>query len=193
MPLSIHFRLIIVVQFENASGLCFSHSYQKVYKKALDYCIMDEQGLKVLVKDIVKQACELKNKHTSEVNALVNYAAIFSQSKEEFEELLILVKKIGKVVKETTTGPLFNIEKLDTVSGKLQLLKIRMPDKTRLEKGDADFTVSDYTSFKESNLSRVGFKLIKRENFEMIELIDPEFEVRVYFSNPPMDKQLGLI
>jgi len=153
---------------------------------------MDVDNLKQFVKEIVKKASDLKNKHTSENNALVNYACIFAQSKEQYDNLLEVVQKIGKVIKETPTGPLFHIQPLDTIAGILKILKIRKPDKTRPELGDADFTVSDYPEFKKNYLSQKGFKLIVRKNFEMIELVDPQFNVRAYFSNLPLNKQLGI-
>jgi hypothetical protein len=154
---------------------------------------MDADDLKTMVQDIVEQATLLKNKHIDDKNAPVNYACIFSQSKGEYIELLDAAGGIGKVVDETPTGPLFQIIALKTVSGALNLLKIRVPDATRPERGDADFTVSDFQGFKERYLPKDGFKLIERgEGVEMIELMDPEFDVRAYFSNPPLDKQLGI-
>ena len=153
---------------------------------------MDSEELKELVREIVKEAEELKDKHTDQKRARVNYACIFSQNKTEFEGLKGLAGKIGKIIEETPTGPLFQI-KLKTAAGELRLLKIRMPDRTRPERGDADFTVLNYSEFKEKFLSRKGFRLIKkREDFEMIELMDIGFKVRVYFSNPPLDRQLGI-
>ncbi len=98
---------------------------------------------------------------------------------------------MGVVVKPTSTGPLFRIKPLKTVSGDLRLLKIRLPDPTRPELGDADFTVRDFSTFKKSHLSRKGFRPIPRD-FEMIELMEPGSDVRTYFSNPPLDEQLGL-
>lgn len=151
---------------------------------------MNINELKQFVKEIVKKANDLKNKHTSEEEAPVNYACVFCQSEEQYNNLLKITSTIGKIIKETPTGPLFQIKPLNTVAGELKLLKIRKPDPTRKELGDADFTVSDYFEFKNKYLSRKGFKLIERENFEMIELIDPEFDIRVYFSNPPLDRQL---
>jgi hypothetical protein len=148
---------------------------------------MDKENLKLIVKKIVEQACALKNKHIDDKNAPVNYACIFSQNKEEYNSLIEITKKIGKIIKETPTGSLFKINPIDTVSGKLQLLKIRIPDTTRPERGDADFTVSNFPEFKKRYLSKKEFKLIEREDFEMIELVDSEFEVRVYFSNPPIN------
>ena len=151
---------------------------------------MDTAALTQLVEEIVKKANNLKNKHTSEKNAPVNYACIFAQSEEQYNNLIMVAKEIGSIIKETPTGPLFHIQPLKTFSGILKLLKIRKPDPTRPELGDADFTVENYLQFKNKCLSKTGFKLILRENFEMIELVDSKFDVRAYFSNPPLDKQL---
>ena len=150
---------------------------------------MDTVALTQLVEEIVKKANNLKNKHTSEKNAPVNYTCIFAQSKEEYNNLTMVAKEIGSVIKETPTGPLFHIQPLHTVAGDLRLLKIRRPDTTRTELGDADFTVERYSEFKKRYVSRTGFKLVPRENFEMIELVDSRFNVRAYFSNPPLNEQ----
>jgi len=152
---------------------------------------MNLEKFKNLVQDIIKESCRLKDKHTDQRDAKVNYACIFCQSDDEYNDFLNLANQLGKVFKETQTGPLFLIE-LDTESGKLKLLKIRKPDETRKERGDADFTVDDYDSFKEQCLSKPEFSLIKRDNFEMIELINSDFNVRTYFSNSPLDQQFGL-
>ena len=154
---------------------------------------MDVKNLKSMIQKIVEQACVLKDKHTNQKNAHVNYACIFSQSEKEYKELIEISGKIGKVVEEMVSGLLFQIKPLNTVAGTLQLLKIRIPDVTRPERGDADFTVSNYPEFKRKYLSQKRFKLLKkREDFEMIELVGPGFNVRVYFSNPPLDEQLGI-
>lgn len=148
--------------------------------------------MKAKVQYIVERATVLKNKHLHTKNTPVNYACIFSHSKPEYNDLIKAAGKMGKVVKETSTGLLFQITPLKTVSGVLRLLKIRLPDATRPELGDADFTVSNFSDFKKKYISKSRFKLIPREGFEMIELIDSQFEVRAYFSNPPLDKQLGI-
>jgi len=154
--------------------------------------IMNTEDLKNKVKSIVEKATALKNKHTTYKNAPVNYACIFSQSKKEYEELLEVATKIGAAVKETSTGILFQIEPLKTISGVLKLLKIRIPDSTRPELGDADFTISNFSGFEKRYLSKKNFKLIKREDSVMIELMDSNFDVRTYFSNPPLDVQLNI-
>jgi len=153
---------------------------------------MNIEDLKIKVKDIVKKATTLKNKHIDDKNTPINYACIFSQSREEYNELLEVTRKIGKVIKETPTGLLFHIQPLQTVSGVLRLLKIRIPDPSRTELGDADFTVSNFSEFEKKYLSKPGFKIMKKEDFYMIEIMDPKFDVRAYFSNPPLDVQLNI-
>ena len=154
--------------------------------------IMETEDLKNLVKSIVEKATALKNKHIDDKNTPINYTCIFSQNKEEYKELLEVARKIGKVIQETPTGLLFQIEPLETVSGILKLLKIRIPDPTRPERGDADFTISNFLEFEKKYLSKPGFKIMKKPDFYMIELIDSDFDVRAYFSNPPLDEQLNL-
>ncbi len=153
---------------------------------------MNAQSLVQLAQEIVSQARILKDLHTTEAAAAVNYVAVFAQSEDEFAEFLAAAEQLGHVVQHTPTGPLFQVPPIDTVSGKVKLLKVRAPDKARVERGDADFTVSDYLRFKKENLSRPGFRLILREQFEMIELLDATFDVLAYFSHPPLDQQLGI-
>ena len=153
---------------------------------------MDEKYLITKIQQIVKQSCTLKNKYTTEHDAPVNYACIFSQSQEEFKSLIKVTEKLGKIIKDTPTGPLFNISPIETISGPLKLLKIRNPDKTRPEEGDADFTVLNYPDFKIKHLSENSFRLIERADFEMIELMNSDFNVRAYFSHPPLDVQLNI-
>ena len=154
---------------------------------------MTTEKLQEMMQIIVKQASELRNKHTAEKGAQVNYSAIFSQNQNEYEVLVSQAIQMGRIILDTPTGPVFQISPVNTAAGLLKLLKIRISDKTRPERGDADFTVKDYSAFKKTYLSQDGFKLIKkREDFEMIELMDPEFNVRACFSHPPLDQQLGI-
>ena len=99
---------------------------------------------------------------------------------------------MGKIAMETPTGLLYQIKPLSTVAGDLQLLKIRLPDSTRPELGDADFTISNFADFEKKYLTKSQFKRIQKDTFYMIELMDSRFDVRAYFSNPPLDKQLGI-
>lgn len=152
---------------------------------------MNIEDLKNIVKNIVVQADELKRTLINE-SAPVNYACIFCQNDDEYASFLNIAKQLGTVVQETKAGPVFHIEPIQTVAGDLRLLKIRKPDPNRPERGDADFTLSDYTSFKSAHLGNSGFKLIERDDFEMIEYTFPNTDVLIYFSNPTLAEVLGI-
>lgn len=148
--------------------------------------------LKTLVQDIVADSLRLSRAHTSEQKTPVNYACIFTHSTSEYEEMVKVARQLGSVAQETPTGPVFHIAPLSTVAGTLRLLKIRRPDPKRPERGDADFTVTDYDSFKNTHLGRPGFSLIKRTDMEMIELVDPSYDVIAYYSHPTLADVLKL-
>jgi hypothetical protein len=153
---------------------------------------MNESSLKRTIIGIVEQSTRLISKHIKAKPMPVNYVCIFSQSKPEYELLIENAGKFGKIIMQTETGPVFQITPLATSAGMLQLLKIRLPDTTRPERGDADFTAGDYAAFKKICLTKPGFKLIERTDMEMLELKDPDFNVRVYFSHPTLEEQLGI-
>ena len=146
-----------------------------------------------LVNDIVKKSNDLKNKYTDEISAKVNYACIFCKNDEEFNNYTEMLKNDNNdIIEDTYSGPLFRLKDIETVAGLLKLLKIRRYDDKHLELGDADFTVSDYEEFKNKYIDKSNFKLISGEGYEMIELMEEKNEVRAYFSNPPLDEELGI-
>jgi len=157
----------------------------------VEFLYMTIDDLKNIVKDIVGKANNLKRKITVE-EAPINYACIFCQNEKEYNLFFEITKQMGVVVQETETGSVFQISPLSTVAGTLKLLKIRKPDSTRSERGDADFTLSNYKQFKEKNLSKSGFKLVQREKFEMIEYLEPGGNARIYFSNPTLAEILNI-
>ncbi len=143
---------------------------------------------------IIPKTLELNRVHIPDESVRINYSAIFCQSEAEYEELNREAAELGDVEEDTPTGPLYEFHKsFQTLAGPLWLLKVRKPDPTRPERGDADFTLKDYNSFKEKYLKDLEhFKLIDRGNFEMIELKDSKFDVISYFSNIPLTVQLGV-
>lgn len=154
--------------------------------------IMKPKEFETLIKGIVVEASKLRDARTTEHEAPVNYCCVFSQDEPEYESLLAVARQLGKPVQETPTGPVFYIEPLNTVAGTLRLVKIRKPDPKRMERGDADFTVIDYLTFKKAHFGKPAFRVIERPNMEMVELADPEFDVLAYFSYPPLGKVLKL-
>ncbi len=153
---------------------------------------MTTDELTALTRQIVADARRLNATHTDQPDAPVNYACIFAQSPAEYDELVKVARQLGPVADDTATGPVFHIPPLSTDAGMLRLLKIRRPDPKRPERGDADFTVSDYGTFKKTYLGKPGWGLIERKNMEMLELIDPSFNVLAYYSHPTLAEVLKL-
>lgn len=154
--------------------------------------VMTPSDIQEIARYIVAEARQVSRAHTDQPDAPVNYVCVFAQSVDEYEDLLTSTHELGTVVAETPTGPVFQIDPVSTAAGPVQILKIRKPDPKRLERGDADFTVSDYDAFKKSHLDRPGFSLIKRPEMEMIELVDPRFNALAYFSHPVFAKTVGI-
>jgi hypothetical protein len=153
---------------------------------------MTKKELITLVQEIVLGAVQLKDAHTDIPDAKVGYACVFAHSEAEYAELREAAEIMGKEIKVTPTGSVFLVEPISTVAGTLRAVKIRIQDETRTERGDADFNVADYPAFKCAVLGKPGFTLIPREDFEMIELMAADADVRAYFSNPSVETWLGI-
>jgi len=141
---------------------------------------------------IIERCADLKSKYVNE-DIQIDYICIFSQSQDEYNELLKQASSLGEIIDNTSTGQVFKFNSYPpTILGKPKILKIRIPDQsTKPERGDVDFT-TNYAGFKSKYLDNKRFKLIKREKFEMIELRDEKFDVLVYFSSIPPSKILGI-
>jgi hypothetical protein len=153
---------------------------------------MTQKELIQLVQDIVRDAAQLKDAHTDIPDATVGYACVFAHGDMEYAELREVAESMGKEIKVTPTGSVFLVKPISTVAGPLRVVKIRIPDETRTERGDADFNAPDYPGFKRAVLGTPGFTLIPRADCEMIELMEPGADVRAYFSHPSVEAWLGL-
>ncbi|MFA6325336.1 MAG: hypothetical protein WCX46_03885 [Candidatus Paceibacterota bacterium] len=149
--------------------------------------------MKDLIKNIVKNAEILKDKYTDQKNIPVYYACIFCQTDDEYKEFTEKAYKMGKKIQERQNSLLFRITPIETSAGKIEILRIRQPDEKFKERGDADFVVNDYQSFREKYSNQQGFKIIPRDNSEMIELYIEGENVRVYFSDPKLIKSLSIL
>jgi hypothetical protein len=150
------------------------------------------QKLETLAQKIVREANALKNRHTSEKGAKVNYTVIFPQSTPDYLQLIKEAATTGALLSENPSGFLFHVPSIKTVAGPLKIVKVRLPERGRTELGDADFTVKNYSAFKKKVHKKPGFRVMRIDDYELIELVDPRFKVRAYFTNKPMDKELGI-
>lgn len=153
---------------------------------------MTQVDLQKIIDYLVKKTVEVKNKHTEEKNLEIDYVCIFSHSDNEYQDLLKLAAEIGTIADQTPTGPVFKFNSPpETKAGKPKVLKIRIPDSSRPQRGDCDFN-TNYPEFKSKYLHKPRFSLIVRPNFEMLELKDPEYDILAYFSSIPLSKKLGI-
>lgn len=153
---------------------------------------MNSNDLLPLATQIVAEANRMRLKHAQHFKGHVGYCCVFAQSPEEYNALDSAARALGKIAQDTPTGFTYLVPGIETDAGRLRILKIRKPDVTRKERGDADFSLLDYQSFKDQVLGRPGFSLITRPKTEMIELIDSTFNVRAYFSSPPVETHDGI-
>jgi len=152
------------------------------------------QTIQQVLEYIIPKTIELNNKYISSEIMEINYSAIFCQNQEEWENFNNQMILLATIIDNTPTGPLYKFnEPVKTIIGDLQLLKIRKYNKDHSQRGDADFTTKNYESFKNKYLEDTNhFNVIKRPNFEMVELKDPDFNVMSYFSSIPLIIQYGL-
>lgn len=106
---------------------------------------------------------------------------IFSHSQPEYELLTQILADMGKSY-NFNNGPRVELyEPLIVENNRISHLRIRKPDPDRPQVGCNDFE-TDYNAFKSECLSKHpdNLHLIIRPEYEMIELLDPEFDVLAY-------------
>ena len=143
-----------------------------------------------LIQEIVAQSQTLAQEYVPNFDFSLSYCCIFAQNQEQYDQQEQEARSSGLLLSKTPTGNLYQLtQPLATSAGLLKILKVRLPDPTRPELGDCDFKLDNYLEFKNQYLSLDQFKLITRSDFEMIELMDNDFNVRVYFSYPSVEEQ----
>lgn len=147
------------------------------FEKIANYII--EQGLLTL-------------KNADENNAVIDYVAIFSKDENEFKNLELVAETLGEEVdkENVKTGRAFLLnEPLKTSAGNLSLIKVRIPDATRPQRGAPDFKIQNYQQFKEKNLQSSGnFTLMTRKDYEMIEI--KGVDVLVYVPSKTLSERM---
>lgn len=148
--------------------------------------------MKEVVKRIISEGTNLKDKYADDIPMKLDYVCIFCQTEEELNKFTEEAVGLGEVGMDTPTGKVYVFEEKYPDDNGTKILKVRTPDVTRKERGDVDFFIEDYDKYKQDLLKPPIAKLIERENMEMVELWDKDFDARVYFSKPPISKDLGV-
>jgi hypothetical protein len=106
---------------------------------------------------------------------------VFSHSPEEFELLCKILESLGKPY-NYNNGPRVELYKpIESGTNRITHLRIRKPDPDRPEVGCNDFE-TDFDSFKNKYLldHPANLSLIRRLEYDMIELHNPGFNVLAY-------------
>jgi len=112
----------------------------------------------------------------------VSSLTIFAHYPEEYEKLCKILAEPGKIVGENN-GPRFllqhPIKARDTF---ITHIRVRKPDPYRMQVGCSDFDVEEYQDFKQQYLSQHpnNLRCIERPDYEMIEFLNPDFDVLAY-------------
>jgi len=131
---------------------------------------------------VAEKTTELCKKITGEEYP-ISSLTVFTHYLDEFEKLKTILFEQGELDHENN-GPFVRLkEGIALPYNELKLLRVRQPDPYRMQVGCCDFKVSDYQEFKNKYMNKYSynFRLIERENYEMIELYDPNFDVLAYF------------
>ena len=132
---------------------------------------------------IVSRTKEMVQKHVDrkDLTGTLDYMSIYSQTENQYKTILSQINDLGTVGIKNTTGNYIELNKPITIGNQTRYYcRVRKPDNDHLELGYADFEVVNYSNFKEKYLNRKNFSLLTKGE-EMIELKDPEFNVRAYF------------
>lgn len=153
---------------------------------------MDEKQLFKIIDHIADEGLKAIKKHIKQ-KLPIDYVGIFSKNQQEYNELIELLDKLGKRRILYEKGITFLLHKpYETKAGKLNLIKIRIPDKQKPQRGAPDFRIKNYKRFKQKYLKRKNFNLIVRKEYEMLELKDKNFDILVYFPDIPLSTELGI-
>lgn len=151
------------------------------------------KGILKRINEILKLAQLVIKEHIQE-ELVLDYVDIFPESEEERITLQEELKKLGSEICKSKTGPTYLLAKpIFTIFGNLKLVRVRIYDKHKKQKGAPDFKVKNYKKFKEKYLKKQCFYLIERPKYEMIELNIKNSNVLIYFPNETLSESLGPI
>lgn len=145
-----------------------------------------------MILEIVNQIIEDADKALDGIDEelVLDFVDIFPVSKEERKELTSEIQNIGKEISRTETGEIYLLnEPIKTKFGQPRLVKIRIYDENKKQRGAPDFKV-DYEQFKKKYLGRESFHFIERPDYEMIELSSDN--VLIYFPNETLSESLDI-
>ena len=129
-----------------------------------------ENNIETIVNKIV-DLCKQDIKSFKEIKCM-DYVDIFPRSEEDIIVLNEQAIKLGKIIEKTEKGTTYRLSKpISTELGKIELLKIRKFDETRLPwLGAGDFIVNDFIGFKNKYQNAKNCKYQEAPTYNAIEI-----------------------
>ena len=143
--------------------------------------IRDKEQLIKAVKYVAKQSTKLCKKAIG-MRLPITSLTIFSHYPEEYERLIGIFVGMGSPHGENNGPRVALSEPVSASRHTIRFLRIRKPDQYRMQVGCNDFDVDNYAEFKDAYLTQhpQNLRLITRQDYEMIEFFDPDFDVLAY-------------
>ena len=151
-----------------------------IERRAMNKSIRNQEELIETVKYIVGETSRMSQKIVGKTFPIKSLT-VFAHSQSEFELLSEILTSIGKSY-NYNNGPRVELhEPIEIEGNRITHLRVRKPDLERPHVGCNDFE-TDYETFKSEYLLKYPDRLsiIKRPEYEMIELRDKEFNVLAY-------------
>ncbi len=156
----------------------------------MDKSIQNQKELIEAVRYIASETTKMVQKIVGKAFPIKSLT-LFAHSQSEFESLTKILEKTGKPY-DYNNGPRVELyEPIKVGENHITHLRIRLPDTERPQVGCNDFE-TDYETFKSEYLSKNAgnMNLIKRLEYEMIELHDKGFDVLAYVVSSKSRKTL---
>ena len=151
-----------------------------IERRTMNRSIRNQEELVETVKYIAAETSKMSQKIVGKTFPIKSLT-VFTHSQSEFKLLSEILVSIGKSY-NYNNGPRVELyEPIEIEGNRITYLRVRKPDPERPQVGCNDFE-TDYEAFKSEYLLKYpdSLSLIKRPEYEMIELRDKEFNVLAY-------------
>ena len=146
-----------------------------------------------MIKEIIEKNLKRIENDLKEIEGLqrIDFIDIFPNSENHKKMLDEEISKISKIVKKTERGNVYFLNQpIETKYGKLEYVKIRVFDETRLNwEAAADFVVENRDILKKKVETDKRYSYIKRLEWDAVEFKTKD--TLVYFLNPLASKVYG--
>ncbi len=143
----------------------------------------DRKYIEKIIKKIIDS---YNNKLILEIdpNIAIDFIDIFPISHAERKKIELNIKENSKIIEKDNKGEFYLLnDPISTIYGELRVIKLRIFDENKKERGTIDFKCNDYNSIKEIIKDRENVYIIHREWDELIEI--PIQDNYIYISNKP--------